>query len=384
MDLPFDRSRLESRMEAEGIDLVLATSPHNIQYLLGGYRPHFFAEMQAIGLSRQQGLVGYPAGLPEFAFYLGNVVEAGDQSIQPLWTRHVENRFWKTRDVGVAAAALVRGLGLEQGRVGVEYSFLPADTYVALVDALPEARLVDATALLEHLRAVKRPQELALMSQASEAIVDSFLAVLAQAHAGVTTAKLAQAVAREEVSRGLHFDYCLAAAGPSMVRTPSAARWELGRPLSVDSGGSKGGYIGDIARMAVLGPPSARLVELLEQVEEIQMAARGPIRPGSTGEEIYAAAAHSLAGCPDRGSVEFVAHGLGLVSHEAPRLTETGPVPYPADHARLPLEPGMVLSIETTVRDPEVGLVKLEDTLAVTRAGFDAYGDRARGWQIVS
>ena len=40
---------------------------------------------------------------------------------------------------------------------------------------------------------------------------------------------------------------------------------------------------------------------------------------------------------------------MGLVSHEAPRLTATGPVPYPNDHGPLPLEEGMVLSVETTL-----------------------------------
>ena len=28
--------------------------------------------------------------------------------------------------------------------------------------------------------------------------------------------------------------------------------------------------------------------------------------------------------------LHFLAHGMGLVSHEAPRLTSSGPVPYPA------------------------------------------------------
>jgi Xaa-Pro aminopeptidase len=44
----------------------------------------------------------------------------------------------------------------------------------------------------------------------------------------------------------------------------------------------------------------------------------------------------------------------------------------------------MVLSIETTAIDAEVGMVKLEDTVAVTDSGWVGYGDRAQGWQIVS
>ena len=79
-------------------------------------------------------------------------------------------------------------------------------------------------------------------------------------------------------------------------------------------------------------------------------------------------------------SLEFVAHGMGLISHEAPRLTASGPIPYAAYDADLPLQEGMVLSIETTLCHPRRGFIKLEDTVAVTQAGWEGFGDRGRGW----
>jgi Xaa-Pro aminopeptidase len=75
---------------------------------------------------------------------------------------------------------------------------------------------------------------------------------------------------------------------------------------------------------------------------------------------------------------------MGLVSHEAPRLTSTGPVPYPNDDGPKPLEEGMVLSIETTVLHPTRGFVKLEDTVIVTDEGHRAFGDGARGWNVAT
>ena len=58
---------------------------------------------------------------------------------------------------------------------------------------------------------------------------------------------------------------------------------------------------------------------------------------------------------------------MGVVSHEAPRLTATGPVPYDDYDAHRPLEAGMVISVETTMKHPTRGFIKLEDTVAVTR-----------------
>jgi hypothetical protein len=40
----------------------------------------------------------------------------------------------------------------------------------------------------------------------------------------------------------------------------------------------------------------------------------------------------------------------------------------------------MVISIETSIALRRRGFVKLEDTLAVTDGGWEAYGDRGRGW----
>ena len=39
-------------LEEAGLDAVLVTSKHNIQYLLGGYRYFFYSSMDAHGLSR--------------------------------------------------------------------------------------------------------------------------------------------------------------------------------------------------------------------------------------------------------------------------------------------------------------------------------------------
>ena len=132
--------------------------------------------------------------------------------------------------------------------------------------------------------------------------------------------------------------------------------------------------------MGIFGEPDAELEDLLGEVDAIQAAARRPIRHGARGGDVFAAAEALTRASPHGNSLEFVAHGMGLISHEAPRLTDRGPVPYPAHDADLPLQTGMVLSIETTILHPRRGFIKLEDTVAVTENGCEGFGDRARGW----
>ena len=77
--------------------------------------------------------------------------------------------------------------------------------------------------------------------------------------------------------------------------------------------------------------------------------------------------------------IDFLVHGIGLVSHESPRLTNKTRDPYKPEDAPS-AQSSMVLSVETTLQHPRRGFIKLEDTVAVTEIGHDVFGDRARGW----
>jgi Xaa-Pro aminopeptidase len=380
MASPFDVAQLDRLMDQAGLDVLIATSKHNVQYLLGGHRSFFFDNMDAIGISRYLPAFVYPKGAPDKAAYFGHGMETYQTQLKPFWVAEVNTKSGGSVDVMQKAADYARGLFTKSARIGVELAFAPADSVATLRKTIPDAEIKDALFVLERLRVRKTPEELEKLKRASELVIDSMLAVLATHGAGATKAQLAEALRREETSRGLVFDYCLIAAGSSLNRAPSDQVWQKGEPLSLDSGGNYHGYIGDLARMGVAGEPDAELEDLLAEVEATQQAAFKPIRPGVNGAEIYAAAEPVLKKSKLHNHYEFLAHGMGLVSHEAPRLTNSGPVPYDAYDAQRPLETGMVISVETTLLHPRRGFIKLEDTVVVTASGHEIYGDRARGW----
>lgn len=374
--LPFDRARLDELMDGAGVDLVLASSPHNTRYLLGGYRHHFHERMPAGGRSSYLSVVGLPRERPDAAFVVGRPGEQEEQRRAGVWVPNVLDEGRSSAGVGEILAREAARLGAGTGTVAVELPFLPADALLALQRGLPGARLVDATPLLEELRIIKQPYELALLREASERVVAAMLATYARAVPGATTREVVALLQEEEAKRDLAFDYCLVATAGSFYRAPSDDRWESGRSISTDSGGSRQGYLGDLARMAVFGEPSALMKELLEEIDTAQQAARRPIRPGAPYADVNAAAAEALAGLPHRAEIDFEAHGMGLVNHEAPHIE----LAREGDGQRLAA--GMVLSVETTLRNREVGFVKLEDTVVVTETGWEAYGDTGRGWNV--
>jgi len=377
---PFDTARLDRLMDEAGIDVLLATSKHNVQYLLGGHRAFFFESMDAMGLSRYLPVFVYAKGAPQKAGFFGHRMEGYQNEVKPFWVAEVSTKSSGSVDVMDKAVDYVRRLLPKPQRIGVELAFLPADSAATLRSAFPDSEIKDALFVLERLRARKTPEELEKLRFASDAVIDSMLAVIHSHGPGATKAELSEALRREETSRGLTFDYCLIAAGSSLNRAPSDQRWGKGDVLSLDSGGNYHGYIGDLARMGIIGEPDAELVDLLSEVEAIEQASMKPIRAGVLGREIYAATDELLHKSKLHNHIHFLAHGMGLVSHEAPRLTNSGPVPYDAYDAARPLESGMVVSVETTLQHPRRGFIKLEDTVVVTPTGFEVYGNRARGW----
>ena len=65
LSVPFDTKRLDALMDKAGIDVLLVTSKHNVQYLLGGHRAFFFDYMDAFGTSRYLPVLVYPKGAPD-------------------------------------------------------------------------------------------------------------------------------------------------------------------------------------------------------------------------------------------------------------------------------------------------------------------------------
>ncbi|MBR0741041.1 aminopeptidase P family protein [Bradyrhizobium liaoningense] len=385
-DIPFSTDRLDGLLDDFGIDVLIVTSKHNIQYLLGGYYHFQFDYMEAIGISRYLPVFVYVKGAQDKSAYIANRNER--DSVQNrisagYWMPPVVYGSSTSVEAMTLAIQHVKSVATSRLQVGAEMSFLPADAADLVRRELPHCQFVEAMRPLEKLRSIKTIAELEILREASERVVASMMDAVGRIHTGHSKREIIAHLRQAELSRDMTFEYALVTMGTSLNRAPSDQRLEPGDIISLDSGGNYRGYIGDLCRMAIHGAPDGELVDLLGEIDLIQQAARASIRAGLTGRDIYAAANEALPRSPHGKQMHFVAHGMGIVSHEAPRLTASGPIPYPADDANAPLEAGMVISIETTLPHARRGFIKLEDTIAVTPDGYQAFGDGARGWNRI-
>lgn len=384
-DAPFDTAKLDQLLEQHGLDVALLTSSHNVRYMLGGYQNFNFGTMTAIGVSRYLPVVIYWRGRPEETTLIARgdekVVIAGyEKEHGPLWMPRIVTGSYTTADAVRIASDELRRNGLSTQNVGMEMAFMPYDAGKAFAEAFPKCSFSDVNRPMERLRARKSQRELDLLRKASELLADSIVATFEKTRPGTTKFQIIDTLRREQTERGLTYQYSLITVGDSRNRVPSREIWEAGSIMSIDSASQYGGYLADLCRMGVHGEPDQELKDMLGEVARIQDVARAPIRNGVRAGQIYADVEAAMAASPLSEHLHFIGHGMGLVSHESPRLTDTGPVPYPASDIDLPLETGTVLSLETFLIHPRRGFIKLEDTVAVTDTGVEGFGDAGRGW----
>ena len=169
---PFDTALLDRLMDEAGLDVLIATSKHNVQYLLGGHRSFFFDNMDAIGIGRYLPAFVYPKGAPDKAAYFGHGMETYQTQLKPFWVSEVNTKSGGSVDVMQKAADYARGLVKKGSRIGVELAFIPANSEATLRKALPDAEIKDALFVLERLRVRKTPDELEKLRLASELVIE--------------------------------------------------------------------------------------------------------------------------------------------------------------------------------------------------------------------
>jgi Xaa-Pro aminopeptidase len=374
MRVPFDEVKLKNLLEAAEIDLLLANTRHNVRYLTGGYHYYFHAAFQRMGRSQYIPFVGLVRSDVRNSFYICRENEFTEMTEAFPW---ITNRVEAVRGTLTTAATLVetiRSAGLTEGRIAVEMAFLPADIYVYLREHLPAVKIADATPIIEELRTIKSDAEIAHMHTVYDRVAESIQEGFSQSGEGDATAEIESRVRLAMASRGVNFLFALISTGPNLSRTPSAdIVWKRGAPLHIDAGGEVNDYIADICRMGCVGEPSPLAAQMHHACLKVQDTARGAIAAGVPVKDVLRVGMEAVASYPFSEFARFVVHSIGVVPYEQPNVT--------TDRER-PLEPGMVLSIETDFIHPVEGHIKIEDSVVVTETGCDGLGDLGRDWNI--
>ena len=341
---------LRGSLEAEGLDALLVTHLPNIRYLTG------FSGSAALLLVRGD----VTSLITDFRYAVQAPDEAGGSAVVEIDQRNVWDRLAR-----LLAADPPGSLGIEAQALTVRDG--------ERVAALTRSRLVPTSDLVERLRAVKSPEEVAAIRAAADLAQAALAEALPAVRPGQSELEIAAALEGALRRRGSewHPFPTIVASGPRAAlphaRT-SSRTVEAGEWLLLDFGAQVDGYCADLTRTVVVGARADdRQRTIYELVRTAQRRALDHLRAGQSGREGDALAREVIA---VRGFGEAfghsLGHGLGLEVHEAPRLAPTAEAALPL-HAVVTVEPGIYL--------PGWGGVRLEDDVHLGPDGAELLSD---------
>lgn len=364
--------RMQRAMDESGIDLLIITNPANMRYLFGFQNIlQTSIKRTLVGLLPKENIDGAALFIP-----------ADCQGSPQTWVEDVH--FWHEGhappfDETLTDLTLVINkidlMGLGRSCIGFELGFgsrmnMPVEQIDQLRKGLNKASLVDATPVINQIRAVKSEVEINILRQISRVSLSGIRKGFEALEEGLSEAGLCRLIHAENFLAGADGmgmvgvlfgvdGFYRANMYPTDFRRLKRNEW-----INVDGGDTKSAYCADMCRMAVFGKATRESLACFEAIVEANHTIINTIRPGIPCSELYRVGmdVFKRAGFANLITTTSVGHGIGLNNHEMPDLHR--------DNNQLLVE-GMVLCVEPWIADPDMGALNLEDMVIVRENGAE-------------
>jgi ectoine utilization protein EutD len=285
----------KARMAQRELDTLLVADPANMNYLTGYdgwsfYTPQLVIVAQdrdePICITRLMDANG--AKLTTFLDH-ANIVGYPDRYVQST-ERHPMDYV----------AEMMRERRLDRSTIGLEmdaYYFTPSG-YEALRHHLPNARFADSRQLVNWLRAVKSPREIAYMKDAARIMDKTMAAAVEMVRPGVRQCDAVAAIYQAQITGTAEFGGDYTSFVPMLpsgrgTSTPhltwSDQPFVAGEATILELAAARHHYHCPMARTVFLGKPPQKIIDTTEIVLEGTAAASAAAKPGATAEAVEAA-----------------------------------------------------------------------------------------------
>ncbi|WP_096270563.1 M24 family metallopeptidase [Paucisalibacillus globulus] len=334
--------KIRQALQELNLDAIMINSPINRRYVTG-----FTGSAGTVIVSHDEAIF-----ITDFRYTEQAAEQAKDFTV-------VEHKKLMEEEVKSQLTLLqVKRLGFEKNHV----TYATYDRYRDLLDA----ELVPTSEVIEKIRLVKTPEEIAILKKAAEIADAAFEHIQKYIKPGVKEIEVSNELEffmRRQGAAGSSFDTIVASGFRSAMPHGVASTKEIqsGELVTLDYGALYNGYVSDITRTVAVGEISDELRKIYDTVLEAQLRGVNGIKPGMTGIEADALTRDYIKG---QGFGEYfghsTGHGIGLEVHEGPGLSF---------RSELKLEPGMVVTVEPGIYIPNVGGCRIEDDIVITETG---------------
>lgn len=358
------RSRVREALSAAGLDWLLVIHPVSIRWLTGSDAKSY-QEFQCLLIGARPGPVSILTRDGEKNEFLA------DALVDEVHT-------WgggEPDDPILALERLAGALGVAGSRIGMETPayYLHPHHFVRIRELFGAESVVEATNLIPDLTLVKSPTELRYIREAARIADVAMVRFAASLAEGRSELELAGEVYHALLASGSG----LAASPINLVSgerscfshgAPTERRLSRGDFGNVEYGATRKRYTSTIGRQFCMGPPTARMRELLDLVRHASDACISEIRAGVPAVIPHEAAKRVIADAGlDHGRVHTTGYGL------APGFPPTWGEPiHMFGGSKYTLEAGMVLTVEPPVFLGEERLgARIIDNVVVTETGCE-------------
>ncbi len=350
--------KLRRKLAGHKIDALLVTNPTNIRYLTGFVSSNATLVITASGHS----------------LYLTDAryIEAARNKVEADAVELLKGDVFKAVRDGL------KGHGVR--RLGFEADHLSHAQALKLLDTLGTRRCKAVSGVVESVRAVKEPDEIAAIRKAVRLGERGFRHILPLLRPGVREREIAIELEFFFMANGgekLAFDPIVAFGPGAAVPHHATGRRKLRETdvVLIDWGVTVAGYSSDLTRTLLPPRMPRRTREIYQVVLEAQRAAIERIRPRAklAAPDKAARDVIEAAGYGER-FTHSLGHGIGLDVHEQPGLSS---------RSEGTLRAGMVMTVEPGIYIPGRLGVRIEDDVLVTAAGHEVLSrlpKRARSW----
>ena len=403
-----NKERALQKMGEFKLDALIASHPENVSYLadLQSWLPYMYRFLNvesfalfprradiAPALILSKGDIAWAARYPSWmkeVYSFGNdvyfvspegILSEGEKKYKEILDDHGRH----AANAGEAIVKALKQKGLDKGRIGLDHKNLYPETLEHIAQELPHAEILDAFELFRVIRMVKTPEELERIKEAGLLNERSAQSVLDRLAEGVSEEGLTQHFLECTAKEGAVFEFWNTASGTQSAMTimsyghhhPRAKyRLKKGDMFRYDGGSIYNKYHSDAGGCAVLGTPNARQKACYRAIEAGMEKAMELLRPGAIPSKLFAesAAAVEKAGIKDYTKLaHFCGHGIGIEARDYPVFTKPikAKSPFLPGTYDLPVEEGMVISIEVPYGELGLGGFQTEYTLLVKKDGCE-------------
>lgn len=360
-------ARIVERLRSAGADALVLTGPENIFWATGRQTAGYFA-FQALVIPAD----GEPALL------VRELERTGAEAA--TWLRSIHT-YDDNEDPAKALARLLSAWRI--GTVAIERAgwFVSQAMAERIAAALGGMRLVDGSGLVEGLRLVKSPAELAAIRMAAQHAQAGIAAGIKACGAGVSENAVAarmMAAAIESGSEAMAMEPLVSSGPRSGIPHATWRRRTMGQGdcVFLEMAGSHDRYHAALMRSVWIGRPPDRARAMMDCALGALDAAVAAIRPGRTCAQVHEAA---------RAVVE--AHGYGEALRKrigysmgiafAPDWGEGAILSLNSGITR-PIEPGMAFHLPVVLRAHGEFTVGASETVIVREDGAEPLSDLPR------